>query len=158
MIVLEKQDILNLIKKKLIIHYPTLIGEPEVKLSLNMNSGDYNATKGTMTFRQHIISFSFDSDIQRRLTISEVKKMLHDEYLNATIGLEVYVSDVTTLPKDTDYNQAAVLQAKIQYDDSIDLSESYIRALIDVALDNKDRVWFDELVGQLNKIHNAINI
>lgn len=147
---LNKQQLFDVIVKVLKQHYTSFKGEPRIELKLNPNTADYNFVTRQLHFKQHIIVFQFDKDIERRLTLKEVNSILHSEYEGAGINVELYIDfpdDDSVFEQLKDH---AILRATVNYGKTLLKPEDYME-LIDMALVIGDREWFEELSKEYSK-------
>jgi hypothetical protein len=151
---LNKQQVFDVIVKVLKKTYHEFEGEPRIELSLSPNRADYNFITRQLHFKQHIVVFQFEGDIQRRLTIKEIKKILRNEYSCAEVKLDVYIDfpdDDSVFEQLKDH---AIFRTIIDYGKTFLKPEDYME-MIDMALVMGDRKWFEELSKEYSKCIGA---
>lgn len=149
MITLTKEEIYEVIRVKLKPHYQDFHDDPEINLCLNVKNADYNRILKRLEFRSHIVTFQYENDFPRKLTVKEIEKMIREEYSCFEARINLYLD---TTNKCTNYEEEAILEAAIDYGGDTALVEAQLEELINLALSIGDEEWFTRLSSKFKRI------
>ncbi|OWA35226.1 hypothetical protein B9G55_11225 [Saccharibacillus sp. O16] len=148
MITLNTQGIMEVLHKQITKFFEA---EP-VLLELTQdiqNSNDNEASQTLHYSNPHywvkVMDCSFESYV-RPVILCEVIYFLKKEYMDAEVEVNV---DIDLSPE---AEQRISISASISFNDQVELERGELNNLIDLALQLKDREWFEELTNRFNAI------